>query len=150
MRSKPRRVYELRAADVMTSPGLACREDALFEEVAELLADREISEVPVVDARDVVVGVISERDLAHALGGPLVRLALRHQHRRVVAEKGGPEVKELAVKDVMTNLVVTLAPGDSVHEAAERLSANRISGAPDRGGRKGDRHWFPSPISSTP
>lgn len=37
---------------------------------------------------------------------------------------------DVMVKDVMTHLVVTLYPNDSVHEAAQRLSVNRVSGAP--------------------
>ena len=65
------------AADVMTSPAIACRETAFFEEVAELLAAHGVSGLPVVDDAGAVVGLVSERDLAHCLGGPLVRLALR-------------------------------------------------------------------------
>ena len=34
------------------------------------------------------------------------------------------------VRDVMTNLVVTMRPDDGVLEAARRLLTNRISGAP--------------------
>ena len=37
---------------------------------------------------------------------------------------------DLRVQDVMTNLVVSLRPDESVHEAAQRLTQNRISGAP--------------------
>lgn len=36
----------------------------------------------------------------------------------------------LEVRDVMTNLVVTVRPGDAIAVAAKRLLANRISGAP--------------------
>jgi CBS domain-containing protein len=36
----------------------------------------------------------------------------------------------MKVKDVMTHLVVTFQPSDSVHEAARRLAQNHISGAP--------------------
>jgi CBS domain len=54
------------AGDIMTEPAIACREGAFFEEVAELLADRDISGVPVADASATVVGVISECDLAYA------------------------------------------------------------------------------------
>jgi CBS domain-containing protein len=39
-------------------------------------------------------------------------------------------MNELRVKDVMTNLVVTLRPEDKVPQAAKRLLSNRISGAP--------------------
>lgn len=38
-----------------------------------------------------------------------------------------PDVK---VQDVMTHLVVTLHPADTIHEAAKKLARNRISGAP--------------------
>src|SRR5687767_9389123 len=37
---------------------------------------------------------------------------------------------DIRVEEVMTNLVVTLRPDESVHEAAQRLTLNRISGAP--------------------
>ena len=36
----------------------------------------------------------------------------------------------LKVRDLMTNLVVTLRPGDDIQDAARRLLRNRISGAP--------------------
>lgn len=39
-------------------------------------------------------------------------------------------MKDMKVKDVMTHLVVTLRPQDSIQEAARRLLNNRISGAP--------------------
>lgn len=39
-------------------------------------------------------------------------------------------MKELKVRDAMTNLVVTLRPGDEIPYAARRLLSNRISGAP--------------------
>lgn len=39
-------------------------------------------------------------------------------------------MNELKVKDVMTHLVVTLRPKDSIADAAKRLLSNRISGAP--------------------
>lgn len=37
---------------------------------------------------------------------------------------------DTTVKDVMTHLVVTFRPEDSLTEAAQRLTSNRISGAP--------------------
>jgi len=39
-------------------------------------------------------------------------------------------MRDMRVKDVMTHLVVTFQPSDSVHEAARRLAQNHISGAP--------------------
>lgn len=39
-------------------------------------------------------------------------------------------MNDIKVKDVMTHLVVTFRPQDTIQEAARRLLANRISGAP--------------------
>ena len=39
-------------------------------------------------------------------------------------------MKELKVREAMTNLVVTLRPGDEIPYAAKRLLVNRITGAP--------------------
>ncbi|MGI8774502.1 MAG: CBS domain-containing protein [Actinomycetota bacterium] len=39
-------------------------------------------------------------------------------------------MNDIKVADVMTNLVVTFRPQDTIQEAARRLLANRISGAP--------------------
>lgn len=39
-------------------------------------------------------------------------------------------MNELRVEDVMTHLVVTLRPQDTIADAAKRLASNRISGAP--------------------
>ena len=37
---------------------------------------------------------------------------------------------DVSVQDVMTHLVVTLRPSDTIRDAAQRLALNRISGAP--------------------
>ena len=39
-------------------------------------------------------------------------------------------MNDIKVKDVMTNLVVTVRPQDTIQEAARQLLNNRISGAP--------------------
>ncbi|MPZ69294.1 MAG: CBS domain-containing protein [Actinobacteria bacterium] len=38
--------------------------------------------------------------------------------------------RDLPVADVMTHLVVTLKPTDTLHEAAQRLACHNVSGAP--------------------
>ena len=122
---------QVTARDVMTAPAVACRAEAFFEEIAEMLADRDISGMPVVDESGSVVGVISERDLAHALGGPMVRLALRrHNH--------GPFMRELhdmprgtrRAKDVMTSPPVTVAPQAHLDEIARLMRVHQINRVP--------------------
>ncbi|MDP9234300.1 MAG: CBS domain-containing protein [Actinomycetota bacterium] len=118
-------------ADLMTAPAIACRDEALFEEIADVLADRDISGMPVVDKLGQVVGVISERDLAHALGGPMVRLALRrsnHGPRRPAIDRGSWGQRR--AKDVMTSPPVTVSPQTRLDEVARLLRVHKINRIP--------------------
>jgi CBS domain-containing protein len=56
-------VDELTAADIMQTNVVTVRSDASVQELAELLARKKISGVPVVDDENRVVGVVSEGDL---------------------------------------------------------------------------------------
>lgn len=121
----------LRAADVMTSPAIACRHDAYFEEVADLLSDREISGMPVLDEKGRLVGVISERDLAHALGGPLVRLAVkRHNHGPFLRELKDVPRHARRAKDIMSTPPITVDPDAGLADVAAMLISNQINRAP--------------------
>ena len=120
------------ASDIMSKPAIACRETAHFEEVAALLADREISGVPVVDMEDRVVGVISERDLAHALGGPLIRLAIGkpiHSGPFLRNPRGASSGVRLA-KDIMTTPAVVAHSETPLHTLAEILVRKQINRIP--------------------
>jgi CBS domain-containing protein len=52
------------------------------------------------------------------------------EHDEVRNYERNGKMRDMRVKDVMTHLVVTFQPSDSIHEAARRLSQNHISGAP--------------------
>ena len=115
----------------MTAPAIACRAEAFFDEVAELLADRDISGVPVVNAAGTVVGVISERDLAHALGGPMVRLAVRRHN----PAPSLPDIKQIPrearrAKDVMTAPPVTVTRDTRLDTIARLMRESQINRVP--------------------
>src|ERR1700688_4120380 len=57
----------MRAADVMTTEVITISPDASVRELARLLCDRGISGVPVVDAGNRLVGIVSEGDLLHRI-----------------------------------------------------------------------------------
>ncbi len=120
------------AREIMSSPGIACREGALFEEVADLLADREISGLPVVNENGEVVGVISERDLAHALGGPLIRLAIRRpvQSGSFLRLPRGVDDRARWAKDIMTSPAVVAHPDTPLHTLAEIMVREQINRIP--------------------
>jgi CBS domain-containing protein len=118
------------ARDLMTAPAIACREEAFFEEVVETLAERDISGMPVVDSRGTVVGVISERDLAHALGGPMVRLALRrHNDHRLHDVANLPRGARRA-REIMTSPAMTVNGDAPIEEIARLMRVHQINRVP--------------------
>jgi CBS domain-containing protein len=124
-------IHQVVAGDVMTGPAVACRDETLFEEIAELLADRDISGMPVVNDRGDVVGVISERDLAHALGGPMVKLAVRRRNH--VPFQGAMHERPWGArraKDIMTAPAITVAPDVHLDEVARVMRSHQINRVP--------------------
>jgi CBS domain-containing protein len=127
----PPLIHQLVAGDIMTGPAVACRDETLFEEIAEILADRDISGMPVVNERGDVVGVISERDLAHALGGPMVKLAVRRRNhapfRGALHERSWGARR---AKDIMTAPAITVASNVHLDEVARVMRFHQINRVP--------------------
>ena len=55
----------MRARNVMTANPIAVHADNSVLEIAQLLVEHRISAVPVVDAENHVIGIVSEGDLLH-------------------------------------------------------------------------------------
>ena len=120
----------MRAGDVMTAPAVACRDEAFFEEVAEFLAERDISGMPVVDVRGNVVGVISERDLAYALGGPMVRLALRRHNQNPLHWAADLPRGARRAKDIMSTPALVVSVETDLEEVARMMRLHQINRVP--------------------
>jgi CBS domain-containing protein len=118
------------AADAMTAPAVACRDETFLEEVVEVLADRDISGMPVINADGAVVGVISERDLACALGGPIVRLALRRHNEKPLQSVAELPRGDRRVRSIMTAPALTVSPREGLEEVARLMRINQINRIP--------------------
>jgi CBS domain-containing protein len=121
----------LTAGSLMTSPAVACKADAFFEEIVEILADRDISGMPVLDDEGEVIGVVSERDLAHALGGPMVKLTLRRHSERPLPD----ELREIPrrsrrIREVMTSPALTVEENTPVEEVARSMRVHKVNRLP--------------------
>jgi CBS domain-containing protein len=99
------RILRDKGGDVVTITS-----DASVGEAVRRLADRNVGAVVVVDD-DVVVGVLSERDVV----------------RKLAVE---PEVLGLAVGDVMTSPVATCAPGDTPDDLMRLMTEQRFRHVP--------------------
>lgn len=122
--------------DVMDVPAVSVHDDLPYRDIARLLAREGTSAVPVVDAEDHVVGVVSESDLLAKVAfdasghrpGPVGRLRERRLHGKAQGETAAA---------LMTSPAITVLPGATVAEAAWLAALSRLKRIPvtDRDGR---------------
>ncbi len=131
----------MRAMDVMTTNVITVSPDTSVQEVATLLSERGISGVPVVDAENRLVGIVSEGDLLHRVETGTDRRPDRRSGRRRswwLDTVGSDE--ELArdyvkshgrtAKDVMTSEVISVSETTELADIANLLETKRIKRVP--------------------
>ncbi|MDV6012668.1 CBS domain-containing protein [Haloechinothrix sp. LS1_15] len=112
-------------ADVMTRDVISVSPTTPFKEAAQLLAEHEISALPVVGPGAQPVGVVSEADL-------LVKERTRGRLRSpgLLASRGSKrryrQARATTVGDVMTPKVRTIGPEEPLARAARELQAGRL------------------------
>jgi len=119
------------ARNVMTRDVAFVKVDTPLQEVADLMARRRISGVPVVDDEARVVGVISERDFLRVMGGGeadslmgVVSLCL--SGRSCLVAPG----RAKSAADIMTSPPVTVEEGTPVLEVAAIFTRQRVNRVP--------------------
>jgi CBS domain-containing protein len=119
--------------DLMTREAVTVVADAPFKEIAGLLAEREISAVPVVDASDRLIGLVSEGDLVRWEA----RRADPGRHDEPDRAGGAGTPLPATAQDLMSAPVFTAHPGWSVVEAARAKDSHRVKRLPviDEAGR---------------
>lgn len=115
-------------ADVMTADVVAVPEEAPYRSIVELLAERRISAVPVVDAERKVLGVVSEADLLYKVefAGSVARRRVFPTRRRSPREKG----EGMVARELMTAPAVTIGPDTSLHAAARLMTEKGVKRLP--------------------
>ena len=101
---------ERTVASLMTSRPVVAMEDDAIAGVAEMLAGYEITGLPVVDAADRLVGVISQTDLVRLRGSTLPWAGWHG----------------LMVRDLMTKPARTISGSAPLDEAARKMTAERV------------------------
>jgi CBS domain-containing protein len=127
--------------DVMTTGVITVDPDMSVQAVAQLLSERGISGVPVVDAANHLVGIVSEGDLLHRVETGTERRPERLTGRRRswwLDTIGSPQ--ELArdylkshgrtAEDVMTREVITVTDTTELADVAMLLEIKRIKRVP--------------------
>ena len=131
----------MRAMDVMTTNVITVSPDTSVQEVAKILSERSISGVPVVDAENRLVGIVSEGDLLHRVEMGTDRRPDRRTGRRrswwLDTVGSDEELARAYVKshgrtarDVMTSEVTSVNETTELADIANLLETRRIKRVP--------------------
>ena len=104
----------------MTTNPVSAARGASVGEVYAVMLDEGFRHMPVVDDGDELVGIVSQRDIAAALGG-------KTRDDRI---SQAIHLEDLTVAQVMTGSVDTADPDDDLAAAAQVLLDNKISCLP--------------------
>jgi len=128
----------MRAMDVMTTNVITVGPDISVQEVAKILSERSISGVPVVDAENRLVGIVSEGDLLHRVETGTERRVQRRRRSWWLDTIGSEG--ELArdyvkshgrtARDVMTSQVISVSDTTELADIANLLETKRIKRVP--------------------
>src|SRR6185436_1767893 len=111
-RADSRRRGSMKVEDVMTRRVVAARADTELSHVARLMWDNDCGSVPVVDAEDKVVGILTDRDLCMS------------------ANFSGRALRELRASSCMASDVVTCRPGDAPEAVAKLMGQRKVRRVP--------------------
>jgi CBS domain-containing protein len=122
------------AADFMTTSIVSTTPDATVERCAELMLENGVSALPVLNAQQELVGIVSEGDLLHRaeLGTDKVArpwwLGMLATRRSLADDYVHSHSKH--VRDVMTSKVLAITSTASLTDIASMLESNRIKRLP--------------------
>ncbi len=131
----------MKAKEIMSKDVVVINTETTIEEIAHILVDKNISGLPVVDAENKVVGIVTERDILYKdieprfppvveLLGGLVFLGGKHYNdelKKLVATKA---------KDIMKKHVITVSEDTDVTKVAEIMIEKGINRIPVVSGGK--------------
>jgi acetoin utilization protein AcuB len=128
--------------DRMRRPVVTIRRDETLDAAWRLLQRRKVRHLPVVDDQGRLVGIVTDRDLRHALIDPRLRRRARRLLAPTVATAASlaataRSLAALPVEQVMTRAALTVSPETTLREAALLMHERRVGALPvvEAGGR---------------
>ncbi len=107
--------------DRMSSPATTVAPDTPFQEALRLMREHKFRRLPVVNADQKLVGIVSERDLLHAAPSPATSLSVWEMNYLL---------SKLKVEQLMVTRVQVVTPDTPLEEAARLMVEHKIGGMP--------------------
>jgi acetoin utilization protein AcuB len=108
-------------SDLMIKKVVTVLPDVNAHEAIDLMREKKIRHLPVVDEAGQLVGIVTDKNLTSVVPSSTTSLTAREMNYILT---------KLKVKDVMSREVITTTPDTPLEEAAAILSDNKISGLP--------------------
>jgi acetoin utilization protein AcuB len=105
----------------MSHPVITVRADVPIMDAYELMQNEKIHQLPVVDQKGGLVGMLSEREILHASPSQATSLSVWELNYLM---------SKVTVDEIMTSDVVTVDVDTPIEEAARILAENRVGGLP--------------------
>ncbi len=116
---------EMRVQDVMTRNVLSITKYENIMQVANILTEKNISGLPVVDKENKVIGIITQADILSMVG-----VSREHTFKDLLKYMLGERLPERRigdlVGDIMTSPALTIKPDTNVAEAVKIMEEKRI------------------------
>lgn len=112
---------ELLAKDLMTDSVISVREDENLENIYDFMSEHKIRHIPVVDAEEEVVGIISDRDL--------LQWVLYSDQALPIGERQ-ELLRTMQAREIMSKSVETVTPETTAAEAGRLMMENKFSCLP--------------------
>ncbi len=107
--------------DRMTAKPLVVKPDLSVPDALALMKDKKVRRLPVLDAKDKLVGIVSDKDLLYASPSPSTSLSVWEINSLL---------GKLKVEKVMSKNVVTVSGDTPIEEAARIMADRKIGGLP--------------------
>jgi CBS domain-containing protein len=115
--------WSRRVADVMATSVVTVDRATTYKEIAQLLAEHQISGMPVLKMGREVAGVVTEADLLAAEAATAKRLQSAHRHTLLPHAKEHPA---LTAGELMSSPAITVGPHVTVHAAGRVMSDRHV------------------------
>lgn len=120
----------MRVQELMTTPALSIGPEASLKEVARIFVENGITGLPVCDARNHVVGVVSAGDILYKEHDPLDLDGRRRPRWPRGREAAAIKSRALVVREAMTSPPVTISPWSSASDAARLMTERGVNRLP--------------------
>lgn len=107
--------------DWMTKDVVTVTPETTMMKASKILKDNNFRRLPVVDDKGVLLGIVSDRDIKEASPSKATTLDIHEVYYLL---------SEIKVKDIMTKVVASLKPTDTVERAALIMTEKTIGGMP--------------------